>query len=214
MSVIVKLVTIVYFNYHKSDYNYEKKGGFFMNSNRTKIIVLNGLFIALCYIGTMFNITFNLGPTKTMVHFGNVFCLLGALVIGGFNGGIAAAIGMGLFDLTNGWIPYALSTVILKFLIAMIAGTSFSKLPIANERVKVIVSCALGMLFNFIFAPLASFLTSNFILNVPSDAAAILAGYSSIAVAINAILATIIASTLYFFLQPALKRIDPKLQRN
>lgn len=182
-----------------------------MNSNRTKIIVLNGLFIALCYIGTLFNITFNFGGAKTMIHFGNVFCLLGALVLGGFNGGIAASIGMGLFDLTNGWVPYALSTVILKFCIGLIAGTSFAKLKIANQKVKVIVSCASGMLFNFIFAPIASFLTSVYILNIPKDSAAIFAGYTSIAVVTNAILATVIASVMYLFLAPALKKLNLQL---
>ncbi|MDD3027881.1 MAG: ECF transporter S component [Erysipelotrichaceae bacterium] len=185
-----------------------------MNSNRTRIIALNGLFIALCYIGTMFNITFNFGGAKTMIHFGNVFCLLGALVLGGVNGGIAASIGMGLFDLTNGWVPYAPSTFILKFVIALIAGTCFTKLKIANERLKVVVSCASGMLFNFVFSPIASFLTSHFILNVPKEAATIFAGYASIAVVVNAIMATIIASILYFFLAPALKKINLKLQSN
>ncbi len=185
-----------------------------MNSNRTRIIALNGLFISLCYIGTMFNITFNFGGAKTMIHFGNVFCLLGALMLGGVNGGIAASVGMGLFDLTNGWVPYALSTVILKFLIAFIAGTTFTKLKIASDKVRVVISCALGMMFNFVFSPIASFLTSVFILNIPRESATIFAGYSSIAVVINAVMATIIASTLYFFLTPALKSVNFNIQRN
>lgn len=180
------------------------------NSNKTKIIVLNGLFIALCYIGTMFNITINVGAAKTMIHFGNVFCLLGALVLGGVNGGIAASIGMGLFDLTNGWIPYAPSTFILKFLIALIAGTTFNRLKIKNQSLKVIIACGSGMLFNFIFSPIASYLTTRFILGAAGEFASIFAAYESIAVAINAVLATIIASILYYFLQPALKNMRLK----
>lgn len=37
----------------------------------------------------------------TAIHFGNTFCVLAALLIGGVEGGIAGAIGMGLADLMD-----------------------------------------------------------------------------------------------------------------
>ena len=57
---------------------------------------------ALCYIGFMF-LKINI-PTPggtTAIHFGNTFCVLAALLIGGVEGGIAGAIGMGLADLMD-----------------------------------------------------------------------------------------------------------------
>lgn len=180
------------------------------NSTATKMIVLSGLFIALSYLGTMFNITFNVGAAKTMIHFGNVFCLLGALVLGGRNGGVAASLGMGLFDLTNGWVLYAPSTFILKFLIALIAGTTFVNLKIANQKLRVVIACGSGMLFNLIFSPIASYLTTRFIIGTTSDFASLFAAYESIAVVINAVMATMIAAIMYTFLAPALKNLRLK----
>ena len=41
-----------------------------------------------------------------MIHFGNIFCLTAALVLGGVRGSLAGGLGMGLFDLISG--TYAL----------------------------------------------------------------------------------------------------------
>lgn len=179
-----------------------------MKQTNIKKLVYMSLFIALCYIGTMFHITINLGIGKTMIHLGNVFALLGGLVLGGVPGGIAASVGMGLFDLTNGWVPYAPSTFILKFFIALITAFAFKKLKSLNLNYRVIISCAAGMTFNFIFAPIASFLTTKYILNASVDAATIFAKYESITVLFNALLATVIASILYILLKPAIKKIN------
>ena len=43
-----------------------------------------GLLAALCYIGfAFFKIDIPVGPEKTAFHFGNVFCVLAALLLGG-----------------------------------------------------------------------------------------------------------------------------------
>lgn len=169
-------------------------------------LALTGLFIALSYIGTMFNIPIYIGGGKTMIHFGNIFCLLGALVLGGKRGGFAASLGMGAFDLLNGWVPYAPSTIILKFCIAMIAGSMFDQMRKHHKPLlrSVILSCAGGMLFNIICSPIASYLTNRFIIGSGADGAKIIAAWQSITVFINAGIAIFIASALYMALYPAI----------
>jgi uncharacterized membrane protein len=66
---------------------------------------------ALCYIGfTFFKIDIPVGPEKTAFHFGNVFCVLAALLIGGYWGGLAGAVGMTLADLTTSYVTSAPKT--------------------------------------------------------------------------------------------------------
>lgn len=180
-----------------------------MNKNDSiYLLALTGLFIALSYIGTMFNIPFAIGGAKTMIHFGNIFALLGALVIGGKRGGFAASIGMGTFDLLNGWVPYAPSTVILKFFIALITGSVFAKTQKTRWSLlqRVLISTSAGMLFNIIFSPIASYLTTQFIIGTPADVSMILAKWQSITVFINAIIAITFATVLYLGLRPVIER--------
>ena len=73
-----------------------------------KRIALTGLMAALCYIGfALFKIDIPVGADKTAFHFGNVFCVLGALLLGGPWGGLAGAIGMTIADLTTGYVTSA-----------------------------------------------------------------------------------------------------------
>ncbi len=160
------------------------------------------LFAALAYVGTMIHITIPIaGASKTMIHLGNVFCLLGAIVIGPVMGGISASVGMGLFDLLNGWVSSAPSTIFLKFFIALIAGTAFKMLKIKNTKLRVVVSTSLGILFNVIFAPIIKFLISNYILGIPRPVSKVIAAYSSAATITNAVIAVVIATLLYVSLE-------------
>lgn len=67
-----------------------------------------GLLAALCYIGfAFFKIDIPVGPEKTSFHFGNVFCVLAALLLGGYWGGLAGAIGMTIGDFTTSYVTSA-----------------------------------------------------------------------------------------------------------
>ena len=71
--------------------------------NKTKMIVINGLFIALTLVATMFiNIRLPLVGNGGLIHLGNVPMFLGAFVFGRRTGAIAGGIGMSLFDLISG----------------------------------------------------------------------------------------------------------------
>lgn len=85
-------------------------------------LVIVGLMAALCYIGTMFRIEIPTPIGKTMIHMGNIFCLLSGLLFGGLRGGLSAGIGSCIFDLLNGWATSAPSTFINKFVMGLLAG--------------------------------------------------------------------------------------------
>lgn len=91
--------------------------------NTTVNIALTGLMGALVLVATMFfKIEIPVAGDKTMIGFGNVFCILSGLLLGPVYGGAAAGIGSLLFDLLGGWFTSAPVTLVTKFAMAFICG--------------------------------------------------------------------------------------------
>lgn len=85
-------------------------------------ITFIAVFAALCYIAlTVLFIPF----ANMYIHFGNLIVVLAALLVGGWQGGLAGSIGMGLFDLFSGHADSAPKTFLLKFLIGLVTGLVF-----------------------------------------------------------------------------------------
>lgn len=180
----------------------------------TKTIVTMALFCALCYVGTFLNIPLPVAGGKTMIHFGNIFCLLAALTLGGVKGGICGSIGMGLYDLLSpGYQMYVPQTVLLKFFIGLICGLVYRKLSgkMKNSILPIALSAGGGMLFNVIFDPIASFVTSSIVGNAPT-VAGLVAKLSAVTTLINAVVAVLVATVLFAALRPALQKALGKNQ--
>lgn len=96
------------------------------NSNKmrlsTRTMVLIGLFAAICYIALYIRIPIPSPVGNPFLHMGNMFVILAALLFNGFIGGAAGSIGMGLFDVFNGYGASAPKTFILKLGIGMVTG--------------------------------------------------------------------------------------------
>ena len=163
------------------------------NRLTTKKIAYISLFAALCYAGTMLNIPFSIAGMKTMIHFGNIFCLVSAVFLGPIFGGIASSIGMGLFDILNGYLVYAPSTIILKFFIAFIAGKLYYNTKQKTTK-TLIKAFSLGMLFNVIFSPIVIFILAKLL--GFGEASSIIATWESLATLFNAIIAVIVATLI------------------
>lgn len=173
-----------------------------------------GLLAALCYIGFAFiKIDIPVGPEKTAFHFGNVFCVLAALLLGGYWGGLAGAVGMTIGDLTTAYVTSAPKTFLLKLCIGLIVGLVAHKIfKLSREHapkyvLKVtILSSACGMAFNLVADPLVGYFYKTYLLGVPQDLSAALAKISTLTTGVNAVVAVIAASALYIALRPALKK--------
>lgn len=173
-----------------------------------------GLLAALCYIGfAFFKIDIPVGTEKTAFHFGNVFCVLAALLLGGYWGGLAGAVGMTIGDLTTSYVTSAPKTFLLKLIIGLIVGFVAHKIfkldreHDAKYITKVtILASVCGMGFNIIADPLVGYFYKTYLLGVPQDLAALFAKISLGTTAVNAVLAVILASVFYLALRPALKK--------
>ena len=85
-------------------------------------IVAIALLAAVVYVVTNFRITIPTPIGKVMLHFGNVFCLISAFLLGGKRGGLAAGLGSMFFDLFSDWVTSAPFTLVFKFTMAFICG--------------------------------------------------------------------------------------------
>lgn len=173
-----------------------------------------GLLAALCYIGfSFFKIDIPVGTEKTAFHFGNVFCVLAALLLGGYWGGLAGAIGMTIGDLTTSYVTSAPKTFLLKLCIGLIVGLIAHKLcklsrshsPKYVTGVTILAS-ACGMCFNIVADPLVGYFYKTYLLGVPQDIAKTLAKMSALTTFVNAIVAVAAATIFYLALRPALKK--------
>lgn len=173
-----------------------------------------GLLAALCYIGfAFFKIDIPVGPEKTAFHLGNVFCVLAALLLGGYWGGLAGAIGMTIADLTTAYVTSAPKTFLLKLCIGLIVGLVAHKIfhlskehSVKYVTVVTILASACGMAFNVVADPLVGYFYKMYLLGVPQDISKALAKISTVTTGVNAIVAVICASIFYLALRPALKK--------
>lgn len=184
-----------------------------MNNKQTTLkLAQAALMAALCYIGFQYlRFDIPVGVDKTAIHFGNTFCVLGALLIGGLWGGLAGAVGMTIADLTSGYATYAPKTFLLKLCIGLIVGLvahQVAKLSKEHTQTYVtrwtIIASISGMAFNVIADPIVGYFYKRYLLGLEADLAQTLAKITAAATLVNAITSVVIATFLYLALRPAM----------
>lgn len=158
------------------------------------------------------------GGDATSIHLGNAVCVLGALLMGGFAGGLGGAIGMTIGDLFDPiYVIYAPKTFILKLCIGLITGFVAHKLGKIDESTDSrhilrwsTVAAAAGMVFNVIFDPLVGYFYKLWILGKP--AADVTLAWNVASTSINAVLSVVAAVAIYMALRPALKKAGLQLR--
>ena len=188
-----------------------------MKTNSTVMkIAQTALFAALCYvIFTYLQIKIPMpGGDATSIHLGNAFCVLAALLLGGWYGGLAGAIGMGIADVMDPiYITGAPKTFILKLCIGLITGLVAHKIAKINESTDKkyifkwsLLSSVAGLAFNVIADPIVGYFYKQYILGQPQQMAEVLAKWSAAATFVNAVLSTIVVVIIYNALRPALAK--------
>ena len=186
------------------------------NETVTKL-AQTALMAALCFVTfTFLQIKIPLpGGGATSFHVGNAFCVLAALILGGWYRGLAGAIGMGIADVLDPvYITGAPKTFILKLCIGLVVGFVAHRIAKINEstdkkyvaRWSMIASIA-GLGFNVIADPVVGYLYNQFILGQPQQIAEILAKWSTATTFVNAVLSAAIAGILYNALRPVLMKM-------
>ena len=174
----------------------------------TSKLVITGMMAALVMIFTFFKITIPLGPRATMIHMGNVACIMAAILLGPYRGGLAAGIGSFLFDLLDPiFITSAPFSLIFKFIMAFICGKIAYSKNKNGENAKINIFAAfIGLFFYIILHAAKGMIVNVYFLNMNFIAASVLMSKSIFFSIINAILAAFIAVPLSGIIKKYLKR--------
>lgn len=185
-----------------------------MKNQLAQKIAMTGLMAALSYVVfTFLQIKIPLpGGNATSIHLGNAVCVLGALLLGGFWGGLGGAIGMTIGDLLDPvYVVYAPKTFLLKLCIGLITGLiahRIGKITQETDHKKVLLTASLaaigGLLFNVVFDPLVGYFYKLAILGKP--AAELTLAWNVASTSINAVTSAIVSVAVYMALRPALRR--------
>lgn len=185
-----------------------------MKNQHVQKIAMTGLIAALSYVVfTFLQIKIPLpGGDATSIHLGNAVCVLGALILGGFYGGLGGAVGMTIGDLLDPvYIIYAPKTFLLKFCIGLITGLiahKIGRITSETNHSKIVFwtsfAAAGGLLFNVIFDPLVGYCYKRIILGKP--AADVTLAWNIASTSINAVTSAIVSVLVYLALRPALKK--------
>ncbi|MBR5317500.1 MAG: ECF transporter S component [Lachnospiraceae bacterium] len=191
-----------------------------MERKNTKLIKLTqtALVAALCYVTfTFLQIKIPMpGGDATSLHIGNAVCVLGALLLGGWYGGLAGAIGMAIADIMDPvYITVAPKTFVLKLCIGLIVGFIAHRIAKINEskdkkyifRWSVLASVA-GLGFNVIADPIVGYFYKQYILGQPQEVASVLAKWSTMTTFVNAVVSTILVALVYNAMRPILIKTE------
>lgn len=107
-----------------------------MKNFKVRDLVITSLFVALVYVFTwIVKIQLPFSPNGGLIHLGNVPFFLAAIFFDKRVGMTAGALGMGLFDLTSGWILWSPMTVIS----ALIMGYILNKMNYKKYTLKSLI---------------------------------------------------------------------------
>lgn len=189
-----------------------------MKKDNEKIykIVITGLMAALCYVAfTFLKIPIpTFGGDMVALHIGNAFCVLAALLLGGWYGGLAGSLGMTIADLLDPvFITSAPKTFVLKLCIGLITGLIAHRIAhiTQDHDAKYIfkwslIASAVSLGFNVIADPIVGYYYKNYVLGVESSAAKIMSTWAAGVTLINAVVGTVVVVAVYMAVRPVLKK--------
>lgn len=185
-------------------------------SERVHKLVLTGLMAALSYVAfTYLKIPIpTFGGDMVALHIGNAFCVLAALLLGGFYGGLAGSLGMTIADLIDpAYVTSAPKTFVLKLCIGLIAGFVAHRIAHITDNHDskyvfkwTLISSIAGLGFNVVMDPIAGFFYKNYVLGVESSAAKIMSTWAAGVTFINAVAGTVVVVAVYMAVRPVLKK--------
>ena len=174
------------------------------------------LLAALCFVSfTFLQIKIPMpGGDATSLPIGYAFCVLGALLLVGWYGGLAGAIGMTIADLMDPiYITGAPKTFFLKLCIGLIVGLvahHIAKINDSTDKKYVfkwsLIASIAGLSFNVIADPIVGYFYKQYILGQPQKMAEVLAKWSAATTFVNAVVSVILVVFIYNAVRPILLR--------
>lgn len=166
-----------------------------------------GLMAAMVFVATNFRIEIPTPLGKTMLHLGNVMCILSGLLFGGTIGGLSAGFGSAIFDLFDPtFAPEFWITFIMKFVMGYLAGKISHMKGYNGENRKINTVAAIVGASAYVLLYISKTVVLQYVvLESNWEAVIAVAGTKLIVSSANAIVAVISSLVLSIVLRPALK---------
>ncbi|CAM3093337.1 ECF transporter S component [Lactiplantibacillus plajomi] len=104
-------------------------------SEQLKKIVFAGLFAAIIFVGiSMLRIPLPAIVGRPFIHFGNILTVLAVMFLGFGYGAAAGAIGLGLFDILNGYAATSWLTIIEAIILAAMVSWSYKSIHYEEDE--------------------------------------------------------------------------------
>ena len=110
---------------------------------KIKKMIITALFSALTLIATL---VITIPSSTGYIHMGDALVLLSAYFLGPINGAVAAGLGSALADIISGYTIFAVPTLIIKAIVAFVAGYLYSKAK-TQSFWKLLVFGVIGEIF-------------------------------------------------------------------
>lgn len=114
------------------------------NMISTKEVTIEGMMIALVFLGTFY---FKIPTLFGYTHLGDCMIILAVCLLGTKKGALAGALGAGLSDLLGGYTAWVLPTMAIKAVWAIIMGVVAFKL-LKNSKYNLLIGAVLGGFFH------------------------------------------------------------------
>lgn len=174
--------------------------------NTLKNIIFTGLFAAIIFIGiSLLRIPIPAMVGRPFIHFGNPLMVLAILFLGGRLGGLAAVIGLGGFDLLNGYAATSWLTALEAIVMAIVVSALVKAFKHNDQPRNIIIIDILAGLTKIVTSYLTGVVEALMVGSV-FKAAVVGAFLSLPATVINSIATAIIVPVLYFILRPLFRR--------
>ncbi|MDU7666210.1 MAG: ECF transporter S component [Streptococcus salivarius] len=176
-----------------------------MKSDKTRELVILSLYAALIIVSVQF-IRIPFGPQ--FVHLGNALVVIAVLIFGSKKGALVATVGLGLFDIFNGYAAEVWITILESLIVCLVLYLVFEKLLKSNDKMaNIIIIGVIAAVTKIILNFIKYTIINTAVASLPLKAA-MLASVVKIGGTFGTSVVTIIAVPLLY---PVFKRI---LQRN
>lgn len=175
--------------------------------NTLRAIIFTGLFAAIIFIGiSLLRIPIPALIGRPFIHFGNSLTVLAILFLGGRNGALAGIIGLGGFDLLNGYAATSWLTALEVIVIALVVNTGFNLFQ-RDDRASHIVILGIVAGLMKIVTTYAVSIVEALMVGTSFKVALINSFLSLPATVINSISTAILVPILYFALRGSLQTV-------
>ena len=180
------------------------------NQNSLRAIVLTGLFAAIIYIGIwVLRIPIPAMVGRPFIHFGNTLTAVAILTLGLRNGMLAGIIGLGGFDILNGYAATSWLTMLEVVIVALVISGLFKAFNYQDSRRNIIILAIVAGVTK-IFTSYCTSIVEALMAGTVFKVALVASFFSLPATVINYISTAICTPLLYFFLKRILQAVTKR----